>query len=62
MLLQVAELGREHRLVPAGVQRELVVGDDVGALLRLGPARCHHHRRVRKPELPGRFAPARGRQ
>ena len=33
--VQLAELDRQHLLVPAGFCRELVVGDDVGALLVL---------------------------
>ena len=36
--LQIGELDPEQRLVPTGVQGELVVGDDVGALLGLAPA------------------------
>ena len=32
---EIAELERQQFGIPAGVQRQLVVGDDVGALLRL---------------------------
>ena len=33
---EVAQFEREQLFVPAGVQAEFVVGDDVGALLRVG--------------------------
>jgi hypothetical protein len=41
-------------MVPPGTgNRQLVVGEHVGALLRLGPARSHHHRNLGDAELPG---------
>ena len=44
--------------VPAGVERELVVGEDVGALLRLGEVGEFDHRHVGQPELARRQHPA----
>jgi hypothetical protein len=41
--LQFAELERKELAVPTRVQRQLIVGDHIGALLRVGPAE------VRKP-------------
>jgi len=41
-------------MVPPGTgNRQLVVGEHVGALLRLGPVRSHHHRNLGDAELPG---------
>jgi hypothetical protein len=33
--------------------RQLIVGEHIGALLRLGPARGDHHRNLGDAELPG---------
>jgi hypothetical protein len=43
---QVRYLDPEHLLVPARVLGQLVVGDHVGALLRLGPAASDHNRHL----------------
>jgi hypothetical protein len=51
---QVGQLDPQQRLVPAGVQRQLVVREDVGALLRLGPAAGDHHRHLGDAELARR--------
>ena len=48
----------QQRLVPAGVQRQLVVGQHVGALLRLAQTRELDHRHAVQPQLPGRQQPA----
>ena len=41
-------------MVPPGTgNRQLVVRQDVGPLLRLGPARSDHHRDLGDAELPG---------
>ena len=41
-------------MVPPGTgNRQLVVGEHVGALLRLAPARGHHHGDLADAELPG---------
>ena len=47
---QVGELDPEQRVVPAGVQRQLVVGQHVGALLGFGPAAGDDYRRLRPAE------------
>ena len=54
---QVAELERQQLRVPAGVQRQLVVGDDVGALLRLAQPGKLDDRHVCHAELAGRQQP-----
>ena len=51
--LQFAELEAEEFAVPASVKRKLVVGDHIGALLRIGPAARDHHRDFGITELPG---------
>ena len=59
--LQLAQLERQQLLVPAGIQRQLVVGDDVGSPLRLGPAGRDHHRDLGEPQPLGRqHAPVAG--
>ena len=44
LLHEVLELQRQHFVVPAGVEGDAVVGDDVGAFFGLGPAGGHHDR------------------
>ena len=52
--LQLAELEPQKLRVPPGTgNRQLVVGQDVGALLRLGPPRGDHHGDFGDAELPG---------
>jgi hypothetical protein len=48
---QFGELQRQHRLVPAGIEREPVVGDHVGALLRRRQVRKLDHRHLGEPQL-----------
>jgi hypothetical protein len=56
-LLQFAQLKGEQRVVPTGVQRQLVVGDHIGALLQLAPAARHAHRHFLEPQpLSGQHA------
>ncbi len=43
-ITQLTQLERQQLVVPASVQSQLVVGDDVGTLLGIGPARSHHDR------------------
>jgi hypothetical protein len=57
-LLQLRELPREQRLVPAGVQRDAIVRKPVRRLLRLGQALAHDHRHRRQIEGFGGFQPA----
>ena len=57
-LAKVAELEPEQLAVPAGVQRQLVVGDDLGSLLRFAQAGKLDHRHLAHPELAGRQHPA----
>ena len=56
--LQFAEFEAEQFVVPAGVQRQLVVGNDVGPLLRLAQSGKLDHRHRRHAELPRRQQPA----
>jgi hypothetical protein len=51
--LQFAELQAEELAVPTRVQGELVVGDDIGALLRIRPATRNHYRDLGIAKLPG---------
>ena len=57
-LREIGQLEPQQRLVPAGVQRQLVVGQHVGALLRLAHVRELDHRHPLQPELPCRQHPA----
>jgi hypothetical protein len=50
--LQVTQLKSQQVVVPAGVQRQLVIGDDVGALLRLAQPGKLDDRHRGHPELP----------
>ncbi len=62
-LAQVGELDPEQRLVPAGIERELVVGQHVGALLRLRPAAGDHDGDLGQAQLAGgQHAPVAGNQ
>ena len=56
--LQLAQFEPEQFLVPAAVERQLVVGDRVGLLLRLGPADRHHDRDFGDAQLARRQHPA----
>ena len=56
--LEVGQFNLQQFHVPAGVQRELVVGDDIGALLRLAPAARDHHRNLSQAQLTRRQHPA----
>jgi hypothetical protein len=52
--LQLAEFeAQQLRIPPRPGDRQLIVGQYVGALLRLGPARGDHHRDLGDAELPG---------
>src|SRR6202035_1167283 len=52
--LQLAEFEPQQlRVPPAPGDRQLIVGQHVGALLRLAPARGDHHRDLGDAELPG---------
>ena len=55
---KVGQLEPQQRLVPAGVQGQLVVGEHIGALLRLAHVRELDHRHPLQPELPCRQHPA----
>ena len=55
--LQLAELEAEQLVVPAGVQRQLVVGNDQRPLLRLAQAGKLDDRHRRHAELPRRQQP-----
>ena len=57
-LEQPGELDGEHLLVPAGVQRKLVVGEDIGALLGGGHGRDQPAGHRREAEQPRRGHPA----
>ena len=57
-ILQRLELSLEEFEVPAGIERQLVVGDDVGLLLGLAQAGEFDHRHLRQAELPGCEQPA----
>ena len=53
-LLQFAEFEPQQLRIPPGSgNRQLIVRQDIGALLRLGPARGHHHGDLGDAELPG---------
>jgi hypothetical protein len=52
------QLGGEHLLVPAGVERELVVGDDIGPVLRRREVVEHDHRHRVEPEPARRLEPS----
>ena len=49
--LQVVDLDAQHGVVPAGVQRQLIVRKHIGALLRRRPACCNHDRDFSYPKL-----------
>ena len=51
---QVAQFESQQLLVPARIQRQLVVGDDVRPPLRLGPAGRDHDRHLDQPQPLGR--------
>jgi hypothetical protein len=55
---QPGQLLGQQRLVPARPQGELVVGDQVGPLLRLGEMLEPDHRHLGQPELPRGEQPA----
>jgi hypothetical protein len=57
-LLQPAHLVAEHVDVPARIKRELVIGDDVGPLLRLGHRGEADGGDVHLSQQLGRFASA----
>ena len=52
-LAEIGQLDPQQRVVPPGVQRELIVGQNVGLLLRLRPAPRYHDGRIGQAELPG---------
>jgi hypothetical protein len=52
LLLQGRKLGPKQRLIPPRVQRELVVGEDVGALLRIREVIQDDHRHFCELKLP----------
>ena len=58
LVLQSSKLGCQHRLVPAGVLGDAVVGDHQGPALGRRQMREHDHRHVRQSELPGSQHPA----
>jgi hypothetical protein len=45
-ITQLTQLERQKFVVPACIKRQLVVGNDVGPLLGLRPARGYHHRHL----------------
>ena len=49
--LQVVDLDAQHGVVPAGVQRQLIVRKHIGALLRRRPACRNHDRDFSYPKL-----------
>ena len=55
---QPRQLLRQQRVVPAGLQGELVVGDQVRPLLRLAEVLEPDHRHLGEPELARREQPA----
>ena len=55
---KVGQLEPQQRLVPAGVQRQLVVRQHIGALLRLAHVRELDHRHPVQSQLPCRQHPA----
>ena len=56
--LQIGQLDPEQFGIPAGVERQLVVGDDIGPLLRLALAPGDHGRDLRQAELSRGKQPA----
>ena len=58
LAIQRMQFGCEQFLIPAGVQRELVIGDDVGAPLRRRQVTENDRRNGVEPELAGRQQPA----
>ena len=50
---QIGQFDPEQGLVPPGVERELVVGQHIGAALRLGPAARHDHGHFGQAQLAG---------
>ena len=56
-VLEFAELQREQFRIPAGVQRQLVVGDDVGAFLRCAQSRQFDDRHLGDAEFPRSHEP-----
>ena len=59
---QFAELELQEIEVPAGAERDLVVGDPERALLRLGEMRQHDRRHLGHARSPSRRAAGRGRR
>ena len=57
-VFEVADLEREQLAIPASLLGELVVGDDVGTLLRLGEVRKLDHGDRVEAELLRRLEPA----
>ena len=55
---EIRQLEPQQRLIPAGVQRQLVVGQHVSPLLRLAHMRELDHRHLLQPELSRRQHPA----
>ena len=55
--LQPGQLLRQQRVVPARLQGELVVRDQIGPLLRLAQVLEADHRHLGEPELAGREQP-----
>ena len=55
LAVQRMQLRCQQLLVPAGIERELVVGDHVGAALRLGQMIEHHDRHGIEPETARRL-------
>ena len=51
--LQIAEFNGQQFEVPAGVQRQLVIGDDICLLLGLAPALGDHGRDLGQAQLAG---------
>jgi hypothetical protein len=51
---QLAKLELQQAFIPAGVQRELVVRDHLGALLRVRPAARDNAGHIYQPKLLGR--------
>ena len=50
---EIGDLGRQHHVVPAGIERELVVGQHIGPLLRLAQAAKLDHRNLVRLQLAG---------
>ncbi len=58
VLLEPCELGRQHRLVPAAIERDLVVGEPVGPGLRVAQMLEADHRHLGQAKPPRRQKPA----